>query len=202
MNCHALNCYIWEQGCVVNWDSAPAWIQAIFSVVAIIWASNSAMKQVAAQHENDNKMRHQEMINKQTILIDALRERVNMIKRSVETLLDNSRKSQVEGRILRKHEINIYVNLFQEALQDIKNLSIYDLKNPEMVTLHIMLRNTIVEIQFNCNLFVNSAKIYSTSDFIEFENELKKATPELSGYEDELSIELIDIKMNKSGLYS
>ena len=120
MNCHALNCYIWEQGCVVNWDSAPAWIQAIFSVVAIIWASNSAMKQVAAQHENDKKLRHQEMINKQTILIDALRERVNMIKRSVETLLDNSRKSQIEGRTLRKHEINIYVNLFQEALQDIK----------------------------------------------------------------------------------
>lgn len=141
MNDHILNCYIWEQSCVVNWDSAPAWIQAIFSVIAIVWASKSAVKQVAAQHENDKKLQHQEMINKQTILIVALRERVNMIKRSVQTLLDNSRKSQSEGRTLRKHETNIYVNLFQEALQDIKNLSIYDLKNPEMITLHIMLRN-------------------------------------------------------------
>ena len=171
------------------------------SVVAIIWASNSAMKQVSAQHENDEKLRHQEMINRQTILIVALKERVILIKRSVETLLDNSRISQIEGRILRKHEINIYVNLFQEASQDIKNLSIYDLKNPEMITLHIMLRNTIVEIQFNCNLFVNSAKIYSASDFIEYENTLKKAIPELIYYEDELSIELDNIKTNKSNLY-
>lgn len=202
MNDHILNCYIWEQSCVVNWDSAPAWIQAIFSVIAIVWASKSAVKQVAAQHENDKKLQHQEMINKQTILIVALRERVNMIKRSVQTLLDNSRKSQSEGRTLRKHETNIYVNLFQEALQDIKNLSIYDLKNPEMITLHIMLRNTIVGIQFNCNLFINSAKIYSPSDFIEYENAFKDAIPELSHYEEELFIELDDIKTNKSGLYS
>lgn len=58
MNCHIINCYIWEQGCIVSWDSAPAWIQAIFSVVAIIWASKSAMKQVAAQHKNDKKLHH------------------------------------------------------------------------------------------------------------------------------------------------
>lgn len=141
------------------------------------------------------------MIDKQTVLIVALKTRVDMIRKSVETLLDNSRKSQIEGRTLRKHETNIYVNLFQEALQDIKNLSIYDLKNPEMITLHIMLRNTIVEIQFNCNLFVNSEKIYSTSDFVEYENAFKYAIPELSHYEKELFIELDDIKTNKSGLY-
>ena len=202
MNCHVLNCCIWEQGCVINWDAVPAWIQAIFSVAAIVWASKSAMKQIAAQHENDKKLRHQEIINRQTILIVALRERVNLIKRSVETLLNNSRISQIERRTLKKHEINIYVNVFQEALKDIKNLSIYELRNPEMITLHIMLRNTITEIQFNCNLFVNCEVIYTATDFKEYENALKNATPELSDYEDKLSIELEDIKTNKSGLYN
>ena len=202
MDYHSINCYIWEQGCVFSWDSVPAWIQAIFSVVAIVWASESAMKQVSAQHENDKKLRHQEIIDRQIILIAALRERVNLIKGAVDTLLANSRKSQSEGQTLKKHEINIYTNVFLEAYEDIKNLSIYELKNPEMITLQILLRNTIKQIQFNYNLFVNSEVVYSDTDFVEYENALKHAIPELDGYETDLSAELENIKINKNGAYS
>ncbi len=201
MSYHNVSCWFFQHGCVVNWDSAPAWIQALLSAAAIWWASKSAMKQVAAQHKNDKLLRNNEFIDKQIILITALKERVNLIKGATTTLFANSGKSAMEGRTLRKFEIDIYVNAFQDSLEDIKNLSIYELKNPEMIILHISLRSAIREIQFNCNIFVSSNVVYTQDQFKEYGTTLIEAIKTLNYFENQLTIELENIKTNKNSIY-
>jgi hypothetical protein len=52
-----INCYLWEQGCQIDWSNLAAWVQAFASVGAIWWAGKFASNQAAMQYKNTLRLK-------------------------------------------------------------------------------------------------------------------------------------------------
>ena len=186
----SVNCYIWQDGCNLDWSITAAWAQAIISGAAIWWASKVALTQVALQFKNDKLMREVESLQAQITLINALFHQIDNIKGAVNSFFTLAKKTQSTGIPIAKHDANNYMHVFQDALEDIQKISIYGLKNEVIIYLYMALRLDIRQLQFNCNLILNSNKVYSPSDFSEFESAWKQGVASFEHLTAEVKLEL------------
>jgi hypothetical protein len=190
MTCLSVNCYIWENGCNADWSVMAAWTQAILSGAAIWWASKTAFLQVAWQFRHDRLSRRIEHLEEQTVFINALLHQTNNIKEAAKMFFEVAKQTQATRKPIAKFEVDRFMHTFQDALDDIQKISIYGLENANLIGIYIALRHDVRQIQFNCNLILNSTKVYTPSDFNEFESAWMKGLSSFETLMNEIEFEL------------
>lgn len=79
-------------------------------------------------------------------------------------------------------------------LDDIDNLSVYELRTKNLTRLIIAVRMNLRRVQFNCDLYFKSPKIYSPSDFDELDEAVTKGLKEIKGLELHIKEEIDEIR--------
>lgn len=194
MACNQVNCFFWEVGCQTDWSVVAAWAQAILSGFAIFVAGITATEQLKKQFLIDRVKRHKELLESQLVIAEVLLGVVEMIVEIFTEFHSKSTDAHKKGMHLRKHEINDLTHLFQDLLEDINNLSVYELRTKNLTKLFVAVRMNLRRVQFNCDLYFKSTKIYSLSDFAELDKAVTKGLEEIKGLEVHIKEEIDEIR--------
>lgn len=194
MSCNQVNCFFWEVGCQTDWSVIAAWAQALLSGLAIYFAGKFATEQLKKQFLIDRVKRHNELLESQLVIAEVLLGVVEMIIDIFTQFHSESTKAHNSGVQMRKHVIDDFTHLFQDLLNDINNLSVYELRTNNLTKLFIAVRMNLRRVQFNCELYFKSPKIYSPSDFGELDETVTKGLKEIEGLEKHIKEEIDEIR--------
>lgn len=182
----------------MNWieshQGLAAWVQAVFSVIAILWASKTAMKQVAKQHENDCKLRDKETRERQINLLSSIHERIDLFAKLVGSFTHKVESREDAERGFEAFEVSNYVNGFKDLFNDIERLPIYDLKSQNITKLLVKFRFNIRQIQFNSNVLFAYPTPYNDDTIEKIVEMMEKAIADFEGFKNEITDELTSLQ--------
>ncbi len=196
MECTQVNCFFWEVGCQIDWSVIAAWAQALLSGFAIYWAGVAATKQFKKQLLIDRVQRHKELLESQLVIANVFLGIVEMILEIFDQFRLKSTEAHKNGVLMRKHEIYDFTHMFQDLLEDLNKLSVYELRTVDLTRLFVAIRMNLRCIQFNCDLYFKSPSMYGASDFKELDKAVVDGLIAIKKCEDEIKKQIDEIPKN------
>jgi hypothetical protein len=178
-------CWVWEPDC--NITGIAAWFQAVFSIVAIVYSSRIAMRQVREQHQLDMQMMAAQKETRKTSIKVALNERLKHATGILKMMHEEIDTAYREGRSIPGHMKQTMQDMLDDLVADVNGLSIYELDDVNLIKRHAVLRSAFRQIVYNYKLFASFTRPYTKEEYEKINSTINQIRRELSSYMLELN---------------